>query len=120
VAVTFGVQSLPDLPSRRLRRVLDYMEAHLGEDLSILTLAAEAEVSPGHFARAFKRATGRSVHQHLLRRRVEWAAALLRDTVQPIVDMALAVGFCSQAHLTTAFQRVYGTTPAAYRRQLAR
>jgi AraC family transcriptional regulator len=105
------------LSPRRLRRILDYLEAHLSEDLSLLALAAEAGLSPGHFARGFKQAIGRPVHQYLLRRRVESASCVLAGTDQPISDVALAVGFCSQAHLTTAFRRVYGTTPAAYRRQ---
>jgi AraC family transcriptional regulator len=107
-----------DLPSRPLRRVLDYMEAHLGENISVLTLAAEAGVSPARLTRAFKRAMGRPIHQHLLRRRIESAAALLLATPHAIADVALMAGFCSQAHLTTAFRRVYGTTPGAYRRQL--
>ena len=106
-----------DLPSRRLRRVIEYIEAHLGEDLSLLTLAAEAGMGAAHFARGFKRAMGRSVHQYLLKRRLEWAAALLGGAEQPIVEVALATGFCSQSHLTTTFQRLYGTTPAAYRRE---
>jgi AraC family transcriptional regulator len=73
-------------------------------------------VSPGHFARGFKRTMGRSVHQYLLGRRTEWAAALLGSTEQSIAEVALVTGFCSQSHLTTAFQRLYGATPAAYRR----
>jgi len=106
-----------DLPSRRLRRIIEYIEAHLGEDLSLLTLAAGAGMSTAHFARGFKKAMGRSVHQYLLRRRLEWAAALLGGAEQPIVEVALVTGFCSQSHLTTTFQRLYGTTPAAYRRE---
>jgi AraC family transcriptional regulator len=48
---------------------------------------------------------------------MEWAAALLAGTEQSIADIALETGFSSQAHLTTAFQRLYRTTPAAYRRE---
>jgi AraC family transcriptional regulator len=106
-----------DLSSVRLRRVIDYIEAHLGEDLALLTLAAEAGVSAAHLARGFKSAMGQSVHQHILCRRVESAAALLGGTDQSIAEIALATGFSSQAHLTTAFQRLNRTTPAAYRRQ---
>jgi AraC family transcriptional regulator len=112
-----GVDRPEDAPSRRLQRVVDYIESHLGEDLSLLALAAEAGVSAAHFARAFKRAMGRSVHRYLLGRRVEWATALLAGTERSIVDIALATGFSSQAHLTTAFRRLNGTTPAAYRRE---
>jgi AraC family transcriptional regulator len=110
----------PDLPSRRVRRVIDYIEAHLGEDLSLLTVAAEAGMSPAHFAREFKRAMRTSVHKYLLGRRVESAAALLAATEQSVAEVALATGFSSQAHLTTAFQRLNGTTPAAYRRERRR
>ena len=106
-----------NLRSRRLRRIIDYIEAHLSEDLSLLTLAAEAGMSAARFARGFRQAMGHSVHQYLLRRRLEWAAALLGGAEQPIADVALATGFCSQSHLTTAFHRLYGTTPAVYRRE---
>jgi AraC family transcriptional regulator len=82
-----------------------------------LTLAAEAGMSPAHLSRGFKRAMGRSVHQYLLGRRVEWAAALLGGTEHSIVEIALETGFSSQAHLTTAFQHKFRTTPAAYRRE---
>jgi AraC family transcriptional regulator len=106
-----------DLSSVRLRRVVDYIEAHLGEDLALLTLAGQAGVSAAHLARGFKSATGQSVHQHVLCRRVASAAALLGNTDQSIAQIALATGFSSQAHLTTAFQRLNRTTPAAYRRK---
>jgi AraC family transcriptional regulator len=109
-----------DLPSRRLRRVIDYIEANLGEDLSLLSLASEADLSLGHFGRAFSQAMGRPVHRYVLGRRIEAAAALLRDTERPIVEIALTTGFYSQSHLTTAFRRLFGTTPSAYRRQRRR
>jgi AraC family transcriptional regulator len=109
-----------DLSSRRLRRVTDYIEAHLGGDLSTTTLAVEAGISSAHLARGFKRAVGRSMHQYVLRRRIEEAAALLARTEQTIAEIALVTGFCSQSHLTGAFNRVYGTSPAAYRRPRSR
>jgi AraC family transcriptional regulator len=115
--LTASPKSAEDLPSRRLRRMIDYIEAHLSEDLSLLTLAAEAGMSPARFARGFRQAMGHSVHQYLLKRRLEWAAALLGGAEQPIAEVALATGFCSQSHLTTAFQHLYHTTPAAYRRE---
>jgi len=104
------------LLSRRLRRIIDYIDAHLGEELSLLILAAEAGVSPAHLAREFKRAMGESLHRYVLGRRGESAAALLGAAEPSIAEIALRTGFSSQAHLTTAFQRLYHTTPAAYRR----
>jgi AraC-like DNA-binding protein len=70
-----------------------------------------------HFAREFKRLTGFAPHQYVLGRRVERARALLARGERSITEVALTVGFSSQSHLTTAFRRVYGTTPAAYRNQ---
>lgn len=105
--------------SQRLQRVTDYIEAHLGEDLSVLTLAAEAGLGAAQFTHQFRRFTGVSPHQYVLRRRVEGAAQLLARPNQSIADVAFAMGFCSQSHLTVAFQRVYGTSPGAYRREHA-
>jgi AraC family transcriptional regulator len=115
--LTVAAHRIEDVPSRRLRRIVDYIESHLGEDLSLLALAAQAGVSAGHFARAFKSVMGKSVHCYVLGRRVQWATALLAATESSIAEIALATGFSSQAHLTTAFGRLNGTTPAAYRRE---
>jgi len=108
-----------DVASHRLRRVTDYIEAHLGEDLSLLDLAVQAGLSPAHFAQQFKRFTGFSPHQYVLRRRVQRAADLLSLPSQSVADVALAVGFSSQSHLTAAFRRAYGTTPGVYRAESA-
>jgi AraC family transcriptional regulator len=105
------------LSSRRLRRATDYIEAHLDEDLSLLTLATEAGLSAVHFAREFKRLTGSAPHRYVLGRRLERARTQLARGDRSITEVALTVGFSSQSHLTTAFRRVYGTTPAAYRNE---
>jgi AraC family transcriptional regulator len=68
-----------------------------------------------HFVREFRRLTRLSPHQYVLRRRVERAAALLKDRDVCLKALTLDVGFSSQPHLTVAFRRVYGTTPGAYR-----
>jgi AraC family transcriptional regulator len=106
-----------DLSALRLRRATDYIEAHLDEALSLLTLAEEAGLSAVHFAREFKRLTGSAPHQYVLGRRLEQASAMLTQGDWSISEIALNVGFSSQSHLTTAFRRVYGITPAAYRNQ---
>jgi AraC family transcriptional regulator len=103
------------IASHRLRRITEYIEAHLGEDLSLATLAAEACLSRVHFVRQFKRLTGFSPHQYVLTRRIERAAALLKNRDACLKALALEVGFSSQSHLTAAFRRVYGTTPGAHR-----
>lgn len=71
------------LDSPRLRRVTDFIEAHLGEDLTIDALATEACLSPFHFARAFKAATGTAPHRYLTERRVERAKTLIAGVSCP-------------------------------------
>lgn len=105
------------LSTATVRRVTDYVEAHLGDDLSLAVLAALAGLSLVHFTREFKRATGVSPHRYVLTRRVDRARALLARADCSLTGVALAVGFSSQSHLTTAFGRATGMTPAAYRRR---
>ena len=103
------------LDPRRLRLVKDFIEAHLGEDLSIEALANEACLSPFHFARAFKAATGTAPHSYLTDRRMEKAKYLIAGGRIPIAKIACLCGFSSQAYFTTWFKRIVGTTPGAYR-----
>jgi AraC-like DNA-binding protein len=98
-----------------LRRFADYVEAHLDRDLSLFTLSAVAGLSVSHLVRELRRVTGLSPHQYVLRRRAERARFLLERRDRGILDVALDVGFSSQAHLNQVFRRVYGLTPGAYR-----
>jgi AraC family transcriptional regulator len=107
------------LEPTQLRRVVDYVEAHLGGDLTLADLAAVVGLSPHHFGDAFKAATGLAPYQYVIDRRVERACRLLRDTNTTVAQVAGAVGFSSQSHLTTQFRRVTGITPARFRRSLA-
>jgi len=84
--------------------------------LTVPDLARAAGLSPAHFSREFRRAFGEPPHQYLLTRRLERAAALLRNTDRPVTEIAFAVGWSSMGSFLTTFRRVYGTTPAAYRR----
>ena len=106
------------LDSRRLSRVKDFIESHLGEDLSIVTLANEACLSPFHFARAFKAATGTSPHSYLTDRRIKKAKSLIAEGRIPLAEIAHLCGFSTQAYFTTWFKRVTHTTPGAYRASL--
>ena len=103
------------LDGRRLRRVTEFIDAHLGEDLSIEALARQACLSPCHFARAFKSATGEPPHRYVIERRIERAKTLVAGSGCPLAAVADACGFSSQAHLTRWFKRIVGTTPGAYR-----
>ncbi len=104
------------LTQDRMRRVLDYIEAYLGNDLSLMELSAVAGLSSYHFGKLFKRSTGQSVHQYVIVCRLERAKSLLRSRMLPIAEIALAVGFKDQSQFTSLFKRRVGITPGAYAR----
>jgi AraC family transcriptional regulator len=108
----------PGLGERQLRRALDYIEAHLAGDPSLVQLAAVTGLSPVYFARQFKLATGLPPYQYLLQRRIEHAKRLLSEGELPIAAVAIDSGFCHQEHLTRLFRRQCGMTPGAYRASL--
>ncbi len=99
----------------RLGQVIDYINANLAAELSIVELARIAQASPFHFARGFKASTGVTPHQYVLERRIETAKSLLAAGHLSIADVSYACGFATQAHLTTVFRRLVGVTPKAYR-----
>ena len=99
----------------RLERVLEFIEQNIERKLSIEALASVAHMSPFHFARLFKQATGRAPHGYLTHRRIERAKRLLRDSPMPIVQVATSVGFQTQGHFTEVFRRYAGLTPRHFR-----
>jgi AraC family transcriptional regulator len=99
----------------KLRRVLSFIAENHERDLSLEDLAGEAAMSTFHFAREFKRATGTTPHQHLIRFRVERAKALLAESQLPLAEVGLRTGFSHQSHFTRLFRRMTGTTPQSYR-----
>src|SRR5262249_23580181 len=107
----------PALTQRQLHLVTDYIFANLEQDLSLAVLAQEVGFSPYHFARLFRLAKGESPPQFVRQRRIERAQRLLREDELPLARVALQCGFANQGHLSLAFKRVLGVTPAAYRRQ---
>jgi AraC family transcriptional regulator len=107
---------LSPLPRRILRRVIDRMEAGLDADLTLAELATESGYSRTHFMRMFKAATGQTPHRYLLELRLRKAQSMLTDRALPLTDIALACGFSSHAHLSTAFRSRFGMAPSAYRR----
>ncbi|HWS89596.1 MAG TPA: AraC family transcriptional regulator [Pyrinomonadaceae bacterium] len=108
------------LAGRRLRRVLSYIEENHERDLTLEDLAGEAAMSTFHFAREFKRATGTTPHQHLIKFRVERAKALLSESRLPLAEVGLRTGFSHQSHFTRLFRRLTGTTPQSYRLMTSR
>ncbi|HEX8475037.1 MAG TPA: AraC family transcriptional regulator [Pyrinomonadaceae bacterium] len=106
------------LSGQRLRRVLAFVADNYERDLSLDDLAGEAGMSTFHFAREFKRATGTTPHQHLIKFRVEHAKALLAEGEMPLAEVGLRSGFSHQSHFTRLFRKLTGTTPQSYRLML--
>jgi AraC-like DNA-binding protein len=105
----------PVPPERHLLRAKDIADTRFREPLDVATLARAAYLSPAHFSREFRRAFGETPHQYLLTRRLERAAALLRNTDRSVADICFTVGLRSVGSFTTSFRRVYGMSPTAYR-----
>lgn len=103
------------LPQRQLSQILDYMDAHLAEDIKLADLARLLDMSQFHFSRLFKQSLGISPYQYLLQQRVERAKHLLKHTDQLITNIAFACGFNSHSHLSKQFRQLTGMTPKAYR-----
>jgi AraC family transcriptional regulator len=101
----------------RLRRVLDYIHAHLGGDLGLAELAGVAGLSPQRFSAAFRAATGETPHRYVTRERVRAARRLLAQPHKPLAAIAFELGFSSQSHFTHTFHRLTGTTPSRFRRE---
>jgi AraC family transcriptional regulator len=104
------------LPKWRLKRVMDFIEAHISEAISLNDMAAAAGLSRTHFAVQFRLATGCKPHDFILMQRIEAAKRLLLDSSSELVDVALTVGFQAQAHFSTVFKRFVGETPGRWRR----
>ena len=103
---------------RDMARTLDLIESEIASDLSYAEIARAVGVPVTTLARAFRRATGKSVHRYVLERRIERVRAML-GTPAALADIAQACGFSSQAHMTTMFARQVGSTPARYRAAVA-
>jgi AraC family transcriptional regulator len=107
------------LAPRQMGRVLDYIGAHLTDELGLVELAAIAGLSPHHFGEAFKISVGKSPHRFVMERRVQRALELLRDKDRSIAEIAHLTGFSGQSRLTENFRRVTGLTPGRFRRSLS-
>jgi AraC family transcriptional regulator len=103
------------LSATRLRQVTEFVAANYGRDIKLAELAQVAGMSSFHFAREFKRTTGTTPHQYLIKFRVERAKTLLAKDDLPLVEVGLQSGFSHQSHFTRLFRRITGTTPHSYR-----
>jgi AraC-like DNA-binding protein len=102
-------------PTRELLRAKDLADARYFEPLDVDDMASAASLSRAHFSRQFRRAFGESPHAYLLTRRLERAAALLRNTDNSVATICHSVGLDSVGSFTTSFTRTYGISPTEYR-----
>jgi AraC family transcriptional regulator len=108
------------LPAWRLRRISEYVDAHLDQDLRIPALASLVDLSEGHLSRSFRLTTGRTPVQFVNERRVHRALELLARDPAPIPVVALRVGFTSPSHFARIFRAITGVAPSQYRKELER
>jgi AraC family transcriptional regulator len=106
------------LGSARLRRIKELVHAKLEDDLSLDEMAQSIGLSTAHFARMFRKSTGETPHQFVLRQRLERAKAMLRAPDARVLDVAVACGFKTQQHFAQVFRDVCGVSPTEYREDL--
>jgi AraC family transcriptional regulator len=105
-----------ELPRRKLRTVIEYIMENLEGSPTLEQMAAAAHLSPYHFSRQFKAATGLPPHQFLITRRVERAQQILRGRGNlSLAEVAIGVGFSDQSQLCFHFKRIVGVTPGRFR-----
>jgi transcriptional regulator GlxA family with amidase domain len=106
------------LSPRRLARAIEFMHAHVADDIGVKEIAAAASLSAFHFARAFRNTTGMPPYRCLLQCRVAKVRELLSIGDRSLAQIAAAAGFADQSHMTNVFRRLAGMTPSRYRLNL--
>ena len=106
------------LPIWQLRKVEDHVREQLAEEISVEALAGLVELSPFHFSRVFKQATGMPPLQFVTRERITRAQQLIRETSRSLIEIGLDVGYTSPSHFAQVFRRVVGVTPSEFRSAL--
>jgi AraC family transcriptional regulator len=101
------------------KRVVTYIDEHIGTPFKASDLAALVQLSNAHFFRAFKTSFGATPATYIMRQRIRFAQDLMRSTGYPLSQIALECGMCDQSHLCRAFRRLVGDTPTQWRRQFA-
>jgi AraC family transcriptional regulator len=103
------------IPRSRLKKVFDYVEASLHQDIHLSDLASVAAMSPYYFARLFKNSTGVSPHQYVIQHRIDRAKGMLRNSKMSIFEIGVRVGYADAKHFRTLFRREVGISPSDYR-----
>jgi AraC family transcriptional regulator len=104
------------LLSWQVRRIYDYVDAHITARLTVLELGGVIQLSEGHFSRCFRRTVGLTPHAFVLHRRLQLAATLMLQSSAALADIAARCGFADQAHFCNHFKRTVGESPAEWRR----
>ena len=107
------------LPGWQQKKLMQHIEEHLPDEISLSSLAQLVQLSPYHFSRAFKQSFGMPPHRYLTSRRIERAKTLLAERNLSVTEIGLDVGFSETSSFTAAFRKVTGETPTDYRRILA-
>ncbi len=102
-------------PARHLLRAKELVDAHYADPLTVDDMARAANLSRSHFTREFRRTFGETPRAYLITRRLERAAALLRNTDRSVAEICHSVGIESIGSFTTGFTRTFGRPPTAYR-----
>jgi AraC family transcriptional regulator len=104
------------LSKQKLKQAVEYIQAHLGEDLSLSEIAKELGMSQYYFCRLFKKSTGVSPHQYLMKKRVAQAKHLLKQPERTVTSVALECGFANQSHFAKCFHQCTGMNPREFRK----
>lgn len=115
VEVSAAASRRPSLTPAALRRIADYIEAHIDQPLRLEQLAKVVGISRAHFARAFHNETGVTPHRYVMQRRVEAALIMLKTGDLPLSDIASMTGFADNAHLNRMFRKLLGVRPSEAR-----
>ena len=108
---------LRGLDARQLQLINGAIDERIGETISVSMLSSLAGLSRSRFMQAFRKSVGRTPHEHVVRVRIERAMALMAESDAPLCEIALATGFCDQAHFTNAFRRAADMTPTQWRKR---
>ena len=115
-----GLRLKGGLAAHQRRQLVAYIDSQLAEPITLGQLAGLCALSEYHFARMFRASFGLPPHQYVLARRLDRARQMLRGTMLPLGEIALACGFASASHFTNRFKQVLGGTPGEYRQAFLR